>query len=60
MSEVIAEGPSREFAVGRLLIGQQFDGTVVPLVSGFAAVSVGALVTVVITERGRLLAGPED
>lgn len=39
-------------------IGQQFDGTVIPLVSGFAGVSLAALVTVLITERGRLLTEP--
>jgi DHA1 family bicyclomycin/chloramphenicol resistance-like MFS transporter len=43
--------------VGALLgttIGQSFDGTVVPLVGGFAAFGVIALVIVLTTERGRL------
>jgi len=43
--------------VGALLgttIGQSFDGTVVPLVGGFAAFGIIALVIVLATERGRL------
>ncbi len=40
------------------VIGQQFDGTIVPLVSGFAGVSLAALITVLVTERGRLLTEP--
>jgi len=41
-------------------IGQRFDGTVVPLVTGFAAVSAGALVIVFITEGGRLFVEPDE
>lgn len=42
------------------VIGQQFDGTVAPLTLGFTACGVGALVAVLITEKGRLFraAGP--
>jgi DHA1 family bicyclomycin/chloramphenicol resistance-like MFS transporter len=36
------------------LIGQSFDGTVRPLTIGFTLLAVAALVTVLITERGRL------
>jgi DHA1 family bicyclomycin/chloramphenicol resistance-like MFS transporter len=36
------------------LVGQQFSGTVVPLILGFAGFSTGALVIVFITEKGRL------
>ncbi len=36
------------------LIGQAYDGTIVPLTGGFAAVSVIALVLVLIAEKGRL------
>ncbi len=35
-------------------IGQQFDGTTVPLALGFTGVGVGCLVAVLITERGSL------
>ena len=35
-------------------IGQSFDGTVIPLVAGFAALGAAALVVVLVTERGRL------
>jgi MFS transporter, DHA1 family, multidrug resistance protein len=35
-------------------IGQSFDGTVVPLALGFAALGAAALVIILITERGRL------
>jgi DHA1 family bicyclomycin/chloramphenicol resistance-like MFS transporter len=37
------------------LIGQSFDGTVLPLVGGYAALGAGALLIVFVTERGRLL-----
>lgn len=40
------------------MIGQRFDGTTLPLVSGFAVLSAGALVVVAVTERGRLFAEP--
>jgi DHA1 family bicyclomycin/chloramphenicol resistance-like MFS transporter len=36
-----------------LLIGQRFDGTVVPLAAGFAALGAAAIVAVLVTERGR-------
>lgn len=36
------------------IIGQQFAGSVIPLLTGYLALSVLALVTVAITERGRL------
>ncbi len=36
------------------LIGQSFDGTVRPLTVGFTLLAVAALVTVLITERGKL------
>ncbi len=35
-------------------IGQSFDGTVVPLTLGFSLCGIGALIVVLITERGRL------
>jgi MFS transporter, DHA1 family, multidrug resistance protein len=35
-------------------IGQQFDGSTVPLMSGFACLGVSALVIVLITEKGQL------
>ncbi|MBX9797053.1 MAG: multidrug effflux MFS transporter [Sphingomonas sp.] len=37
-------------------IGQAFDGTTVPLYTGFAVAGVAALLVVAITERGRLFA----
>jgi DHA1 family bicyclomycin/chloramphenicol resistance-like MFS transporter len=40
-------------------IGQSFDGTVVPLVGGFAAFGVLSLVIVLATERGRLFGRDE-
>ena len=40
-----------------LAIGQSFDGSVVPLVAGFALFGAAALVIVYVTERGRLF-GP--
>ncbi|HYG87496.1 MAG TPA: multidrug effflux MFS transporter [Azospirillum sp.] len=36
-------------------IGHAFDGTVRPLIVGFAALGVAALATVLVTERGRLM-----
>ncbi len=41
-------------AVIGLVIGQQFDGTVFPLVAGFAACGLLGLALVLVTERGRL------
>jgi DHA1 family bicyclomycin/chloramphenicol resistance-like MFS transporter len=41
-------------AVIGLLIGQQFNGTVVPVVAGFVVVGVAALLIVLWTEQGRL------
>jgi DHA1 family bicyclomycin/chloramphenicol resistance-like MFS transporter len=38
-------------------IGQQFDGTVVPLTVGFSVLGVLAIIAVLITERGRLFRG---
>jgi MFS transporter, DHA1 family, multidrug resistance protein len=35
-------------------IGQQFDGSTVPLMSGFACLGISALTIVLITEKGRL------
>lgn len=37
-----------------LLIGQLFDGTTVPVSTGFAVLGLGAIITVFITEKGRL------
>lgn len=43
------------------VVGQQFDGTVVPLLAGFTLMSAAALVVIVFTERGRLFAAsPQD
>lgn len=43
------------------LVGQQFAGTVVPLLTGLTVMSAGALAAVAITERGRLFeAGKTD
>ncbi|MBV9527475.1 MAG: hypothetical protein JOZ79_03780, partial [Sphingomonas sp.] len=39
------------------LIGQQFNGTLVPFVLGTAACAVGGFVLVVLTEPKRLFAG---
>ncbi len=36
------------------LVGQMFNGTVIPLILGFAALSSIALVVVIVTEKGRL------
>lgn len=41
-------------AVLGLWIGQSYDGTIVPLTVGFAALGLGGLVVVLVTERGRL------
>jgi len=41
-------------AVLGFLIGQQFNGTALPLILGFAGLSSGALILVLITEKGRL------
>lgn len=46
-------------AVFGWVVGQQFAGTVVPLLAGYAALSAAALTIVVLTERGRAFeAGP--
>lgn len=37
-----------------LWIGQSYDGTIVPLTVGFAALGIGGLLVVLLTERGRL------
>ena len=37
-----------------IVIGQSFNGTTVPMTLGFLGVGVGALITVLITEQGRL------
>lgn len=37
-----------------LWIGQSYDGTIVPLTIGFAALGAGCLLVVLVTERGRL------
>lgn len=36
------------------IVGQQFDGTVVPLLAGFTLISAAALIAIAFTERGRL------
>ena len=41
-------------ALGGILIGQAFDGTTIPLYSGFLLGGVAALIAVLVTERGRL------
>jgi DHA1 family bicyclomycin/chloramphenicol resistance-like MFS transporter len=41
-------------AVGGAIIGQAFDGTTVPLYTGFAVAGVAALIIVLVAERGRL------
>jgi DHA1 family bicyclomycin/chloramphenicol resistance-like MFS transporter len=41
-------------AVLGALIGQAFNGTTVPLVGGFLLAGLGALVAILVTERGRL------
>ncbi|MFD0987906.1 multidrug effflux MFS transporter [Methyloligella solikamskensis] len=51
-------------AVIGFIVGQQFDGTLVPLTLGFLGCGIAALVLVFITEQGRLFqprtADPED
>jgi MFS transporter, DHA1 family, multidrug resistance protein len=37
-----------------MAIDRMFDGTVTPMITGFFAASVGALLVIVVTERGRL------
>ena len=39
-----------------LLVGQQFDGSVMPLLAGFAAFGLTGLAIVLVTEKGRLFA----
>jgi DHA1 family bicyclomycin/chloramphenicol resistance-like MFS transporter len=41
-------------------VGQQFNGTVVPTVAGYFALGAGALICVLIAERGRLFRLGED
>ncbi|NJM34404.1 MAG: multidrug effflux MFS transporter [Rhodomicrobium sp.] len=41
-------------AIFGYLVGQSFDGTVRPLAIGFSLLAIGALIAVLITERGRL------
>jgi len=42
------------------LVGRNFDGSVVPLVAGFAGYGAAALVIVLVTERGRLFRRGRD
>ncbi len=42
-----------------LAIGQSFDGTTIPLVTGFLIAGLTALLIILVTERGRLF-GPRD
>jgi DHA1 family bicyclomycin/chloramphenicol resistance-like MFS transporter len=42
-----------------LIVGQSFNGTVIPLLAGFAAFGLTALLILLITERGRLFANLE-
>jgi len=44
-------------AVLGLYVGQAYDGTVIPLLAGFAAFGVLGALIVLLTERGRLFAG---
>ena len=41
-------------AAAGLVVGQAFDGTVIPMTAGYAALSLGALLVVLWTERGHL------
>lgn len=43
-------------AVGGMVVGQAFNGTVLPLIAGYAGLSLLCLVVVLWTERGRLFA----
>ncbi len=36
------------------LIGRQYDGTTIPIIMGFAILGLGALLIILVTERGRL------
>ncbi|HQF30510.1 MAG TPA: multidrug effflux MFS transporter [Hyphomicrobiales bacterium] len=45
-------------ALAGWLIGRQFDGTVAPIALGFAGLGLACLVTVLVTERGRLSLRP--
>ena len=47
-------------AVLGTLVGQNFDGSVVPLVAGFAGYGAAAFMIVLITERGRLFRRGRD
>jgi DHA1 family bicyclomycin/chloramphenicol resistance-like MFS transporter len=42
-------------AVVGFVIGQQFDGTTVPLTLGYLGTAIAVLAVVLITEKGRLL-----
>ena len=46
-------------ALGGALIGQQFDGTTIPLALGFLLSGVVALTVILIAEKGRLFGPPE-
>ena len=51
----ISHGLAAVATGGRIVsIGLSFDGTVVPLVAGYAGLGSAALVAVLVTERGRL------
>ena len=45
-------------AVLGAMIGQAFDGTITPIVAGFAVVSLVSLGFVLIAEKGRLFTNP--
>lgn len=47
-------------AVLGTLVGQSFDGTVQPMIRGFAGFAVASLIAVLITERGRLFGVGEN
>jgi len=42
------------------IIGQTYDGTVVPLIAGFVVMGAGGLAIITWTERGRLFGVGED
>jgi DHA1 family bicyclomycin/chloramphenicol resistance-like MFS transporter len=53
-SSVIGGMTTLTGATGGFIIGQSFDGTIVPLAVGYAACGVATLLVLLITERGRL------
>ncbi|MEO1090736.1 MAG: multidrug effflux MFS transporter [Pseudomonadota bacterium] len=53
-SAVVGTAQTLVGAILGTLVGQAFDGTVVPLVTGYVVFSVGALAVIFWTERGRL------